>query len=137
MIHHSTDLPVLLSSAPPYTSASRGPSESFWGAILGNNLLHFISPTPHHSLAFIGALAVSHLMSYLPLVLLLPSFKNLIGLSCLMSPPLTLPQCGSLPLFYSLSVILVGIGEGVRVHTHSFCHHYNVRHCNSIKQQVV
>ena len=86
-------LPVLLLSAPPHTSASEVPSAfSSWVFLRGYTGKQFASCDLHssHQLpTFIRALAY-HLMSYLLLVLLLPSFRNLTGLSRLMSSRLTL-----------------------------------------------
>lgn len=109
MIHHSTYyifLPVLLFQPHPTPGlqGSLGPPapESFWVSLVRSCLSHLISPARHHSLAFTEALTDSHLLSSLPPLLLPPSLKNLIGISCVMSSPFTLAQCGFVLLFLFL-----------------------------------
>lgn len=134
-IHASSSRPVQLCSVPPPTSASRGP---WCFQLLGFSGVLWWETVRPHSFAFGEALAVSHLMSYLPLVLLFPSFKIFIGISCMKSSPRALTQCGCVPLFlflYCYFSMVWGEGESKRMFT--VLHLLGAHRCRFIKQQMV
>lgn len=111
---------------------------SFWSSIVGKSLPHFVSPVHHYPLACIGAPAVSHLISYLSLVLLLPDFKNFIDISRVMSFPLTHAQCRFMPLFLFLHCYFSRVwGGSESKHMFALPHLLGVYRGNFIKQQTI
>ena len=94
MTQHSTSHISLPSSVPAHTSASEVPSAChswvFLGGYTGKQFAsHHLHSSPPLTRLYMGP-GFSHLMSYLLLVLLLPSFSSLTGSSCLVSSRLTL-----------------------------------------------
>ena len=140
---HSTaraTYPCRCQSQPtPQPQRSRVPAapESFWGATLGNNLLHVISTAPHHSSAFIRALAsLIWWVTYCWFFYYPASAVSLDSLAWC-HPVWLFPQCGFLPLSHSFVVMLVGIGERVKGNMRPLCHRCDVHRCSFTNQQVV